>query len=69
MIDPRATGFTFDKPDAEGFYAATCQALDLWRDNKPYWKKMVDRAMAQDFSWEQSAAQYIELYRSLGARV
>jgi len=67
--DPRATGFTFSRTDAEGFYAAICQALDLWRTNKKYWKGMVDRAMSQDFSWEHSAAQYIELYRSLGARV
>jgi len=66
---PRATGFTFQTPNAEGFYEAVCQALDLWRDNKPAWKGMVERAMAQNFSWEQSAAQYIDLYRSLGARV
>lgn len=66
---PRATGFTFENSTAEEFYAAIRQALDLWRDDKPYWKGMVERAMGQDFSWEQSAAQYIELYRSLGARI
>jgi starch synthase len=63
--NPKATGFTFDTPDADGFYAAIRQALDLWRNNKPYWRQMVDRAMAQDFSWEQSAAQYIEDRKSV----
>jgi len=66
---PNATGFTFQNPTADEFYAAVRQALDLWRKNKPRWKGMVDRAMAQDFSWEQSAARYIDLYRSLGARL
>jgi len=66
---PQATGFTFEEPTAEAFYDAVRQALDLWRSNRPAWKGMVERAMAQNFSWEQSAAQYIDLYRSLGARV
>lgn len=64
-----ATGFIFPRADAEGFHAAVCQALDLWRTDKKAWRGMVDRAMAQNFSWEQSAAQYVDLYRSLGARV
>jgi len=67
--DPRSTGFTFENPTAEEFYGSVRQAIDLWRSDKPAWKGMVERAMDQNFSWEQSAAQYIELYRSLGARV
>jgi starch synthase len=67
--DPKATGFTFAHPDAEAFYAAVCRAMDLWRTDKDAWQGMVERAMAQDFSWEQSASQYIDLYRSLGAQL
>ena len=67
--NPRATGFTFENPTADEFYAAICRAMDLWRTDKAAWRGMVERAMAQDFSWEQSAAQYIDLYRSLGAQL
>ncbi len=67
--DPRATGFTFAEPDADALYQTLCRALDLWRNDKPAWRGMMDRAMAQSFSWERSAGEYIELYRSLGARL
>jgi len=66
---PQATGFTFTEPDPETFYQTILEAVDLWKNKKAYWRAMVERAMSQDFSWENSAARYIELYRSLGARV
>ena len=66
---PQATGFTFAEPAPETFFQAICEAVDLWKNKKAYWRGMVQRAMNQDFSWENSAARYVELYRSLGARV
>ena len=37
----------------------------LYYDNKEEWKKMMDRAMAKDFSWNNSARQYEEMYNWL----
>ncbi|MEO8806134.1 MAG: glycogen synthase GlgA [Burkholderiaceae bacterium] len=60
----RATGFVFD--------AATPGALDLALqraamafDRKPRWQGLMQRAMAQDFSWQGAAAHYMDLYESL----
>ncbi|HAS89468.1 MAG TPA: glycogen synthase GlgA [Desulfovibrio sp.] len=63
-----ATGFTFEKPDADLFYEAVAQAVDAWQDRKE-WVKMVKRAMLKEFTWDRSAAEYIALYRALGARL
>ena len=37
----------------------------VYYDNKREWNKMVDRAMAADFSWSHSAKQYEEMYNWL----
>ena len=37
----------------------------IYYDKKREWNKMVDRAMAQDFSWDESAKKYAELYNRL----
>ena len=37
----------------------------IYYDKKRDWNKMIERAMAQDFSWMNSARQYEDLYRSL----
>jgi starch synthase len=34
----------------------------LYYDNKREWNKMIDRAMAVDFSWKVSANKYQEMY-------
>lgn len=37
----------------------------IYYDKKREWNKMVDRAMAADFSWGNSARQYEEMYNWL----
>ena len=37
----------------------------IFYDKKREWNKMVDRAMAKDFSWGNSARQYEEMYNWL----
>jgi starch synthase len=34
----------------------------IYYDKKREWNKMVDRAMAANFSWQMSALKYQELY-------
>ena len=38
---------------------------EIYYDKKREWNKMVDRAMAADFSWGNSARQYEEMYNWL----
>ncbi|MFW5837026.1 MAG: glycogen synthase GlgA [Desulfovibrionaceae bacterium] len=63
---PYATGFMFPDPEPELFHQAVCEALEVWEDRE-YWGRMVQRAMAQEFTWRRSAEQYREMYRGLGA--
>ncbi len=54
-------GFVFDKYTPEALIDALRRALDLY-SNKRKWNSIAKRAMTQDFSWDNSAHQYVELY-------
>ena len=43
-------------------------AMDIYYNHRREWNKMVDRAMARDFSWKTSAKQYEDLYDQLLGR-
>jgi starch synthase len=58
-----ATGFVFKEPESRALLAAMTRALDLWQD-KATWRQLQYTAMEQDFSWQQSANQYLQLYSS-----
>ena len=63
--DPRTErgyGFTFNNYTARDFLNAIKNALETYKD-KDAWLKLVTRGMKLDFSWENSAKQYIELYQ------
>lgn len=57
-----ATGFLFDQPSADGLWHAVQQAIRLYRDDPPAWRRLATAGMAQDFSWEASARGYLGLY-------
>ena len=59
-----ATGFSFDQPTKEEFEACVRRALSFYRQ-PIVWRKMQASAMAQDFGWQRSAAEYARLYHSL----
>ena len=58
-----ATGFVFREPTVTEFLAALQRAAKQWQD-KETWRKLQLTAMAQDFSWQQSAERYLALYNS-----
>lgn len=58
------TGFKFHDYSAVALIEAVRRALAAWKDRKS-WLIRMRRGMAQDFSWEASAAAYQRLYRSL----
>lgn len=56
-------GFIFEDFVASGLMWAIDQALGYYRT--PHWPFIVKNAMSQDFSWNKSAKEYVELYRWL----
>ena len=61
----RATGFSFDAATPAALDATIQRAITAYAD-PPRWRRLMLRAMAQDFSWAGAARKYIELYRQLG---
>ena len=60
----RATGFAFDEASRYALGARIREACALHRD-QTVWRSVQRRGMAQDFSWDDSAAHYEALYRGL----
>lgn len=59
-----ATGLQFAPVTAAGLGFALERAFDLFADRK-LWRRIQQRAMGHPVGWEDSAAQYVELYRSV----
>jgi starch synthase len=61
----RGTGFKFRDYHPQAFLLAVRRALEAHRDRRA-WKGLQARGMAEDFSWDRSAATYEALYQTLG---
>lgn len=61
-FESTGTGFSFTNYNAHEMLASIRYAEQIYYDKKREWNKIIDRGMAQDFSWESSALQYQELY-------
>ena len=56
------TGFSFSNYNAHEMLSAIRYAEHIYYDKKREWNKIIDRAMAKDYSWNSSAMKYQELY-------
>jgi len=56
------TGFLFDAYLPEALTQSVGRALECFRD-RAAWRAFVRRAMSQQFGWDRSAAQYLDVYR------
>ncbi|MCR5720470.1 MAG: glycogen synthase GlgA [Lachnospiraceae bacterium] len=56
------TGFSFTNYNAHEMLNTIRYAEHIYYDRKREWNKIVDRAMAVDFSWSVSALKYQEMY-------
>ena len=56
------TGFSFANYNAHEMYHTLQYAMHIYYDRKREWNKLIDRGMAADFSWNNSANKYKELY-------
>ncbi|MFC1658240.1 glycogen synthase GlgA [Candidatus Omnitrophota bacterium] len=57
-------GFIFDDYSAAALLEITKESLSLYQDKKK-WQAKMKQAMECNFSWEESARQYIKLYQKL----
>ena len=60
------TGIVFNDFDAPALEWALNTALDLYAE-PAQWLRLVRNGMAQDFSWEHQALEYLTLYRRISA--
>jgi starch synthase len=60
----RKTGFVFEKPHHMALAAAIKSAFKVFADREK-WQTIQRAGMAQDFSWQNSAQKYLQLYQSL----
>lgn len=60
----QATGFVFEEASRHAIGARIRESCALYREEAA-WRRIQRRAMAQDFSWDDSAANYEALYRSI----
>ena len=60
--ESKGTGFGFLNYNAHEMMRTVREAEGVYYDNKREWNKMIDRAMAANFSWEVSASKYQEMY-------
>lgn len=58
------TGFVFEKIHHMSLVSAIKTAIKIF-SNREKWLSIQRAGMAQDFSWENSAKQYLELYQSI----
>ncbi len=60
--ESRGTGFSFANYNAHEMLDTVRYAKYVYYEKKREWNKIIDRAMARDFSWNTSAMKYQELY-------
>jgi starch synthase len=59
------TGFVFKNYKPEELLKTITRAINSFNNQKNKWLKVQKRAMAQDFSWTNSAKKYLKLYNKL----
>ncbi len=60
----KGTGFTFSGYSSPEMMAAIKQAIGVYSDPSR-WQPLMIRAMCQDWSWDRSAREYLQLYQRI----
>ena len=61
-------GFTFQSYNADDFLGAIDRAVGLYYGAREEWNELAKRDMECDFSWQQPAAEYMQLYTELRSK-
>lgn len=64
-IENIGNGFSFANYNAHEMLDTIRYAKNIFFKKKRDWNKIIDRGMANDFSWNNSAIQYEEMYKKL----
>ena len=59
-----SNGFSFNNYNAHEMLSIIEYALRVYQD-KPEWNALVKRAIGSDFTWSNSAAKYMEIYKTI----
>ncbi|OHD53735.1 MAG: hypothetical protein A2Y33_07330 [Spirochaetes bacterium GWF1_51_8] len=62
------TGFVFKNYNPEDMMAALKKAIDMYRTSQDKWKKLMENAMKEDWSWKKAIKSYNELYDKVMAK-
>jgi starch synthase len=65
QFDPatgKGTGFKFREYSGEAMLECLRQAITLYRTDQKAWQKLMRNGMAQDYSWMNSAREYVKVY-------
>jgi len=60
----KATGFTFFRDDVGGLRGAVDKALDAFYLRPQVWRQLQLNGMRQDFTWQRSAAAYVQVFHA-----
>ncbi len=63
-VQGTGNGFKFKEYSSSALISSLQKAISVYRQ-KGRWRKLIHRAMANDFSWEKSAREYLRLYQRL----
>ncbi|MEO0759540.1 MAG: glycogen synthase GlgA [Cyanobacteria bacterium J06648_16] len=63
-VEGTGTGYCFDRYEPLDLFTCMVRASEGYT-YQPFWRKLQQRAMNQDLSWEKSAVEYIKLYSEL----
>jgi starch synthase len=58
-------GFLFSAYSSEALEKNVEKAVEMWRSDKTSYDKMVEHALATNFSWQKNAEEYLGLYKKL----
>lgn len=61
----KGTGFVFEKYDSSALFAAVKKAVLMYRERRDRWARLIQNAMAQNFSWDVSARAYEALFQKI----
>jgi len=62
------SGFKYANQTPEDFYAALERALDVFRNDKESWTRIMRNGMAKSYTWDKPAKEYVEVYRQVARR-
>jgi starch synthase len=65
LAEGKGTGFWMEEVSASALRAALRRAAGMCRYQQKGWQRLVEQVMALDFSWDQPADAYLDLYRQV----